>query len=101
MENAMDAALAQLLNQQAKSSPKTKWPFIVTLAPGPSSQEVSALTALGFEVDNTFEAISAVSGKMTAAQALAVAALDNVVRVEFDGEMHALRTRQPKRERKK
>ncbi len=96
MENAIDSELAQLLKQQVKTGPKTKWPFIVTLAPGQATQQgqgIDALTTLGFEVDHMFEAISAVSGKMTAAQALAAGALDSVVRVEYDGEMRALKTK--------
>lgn len=89
MENSIDLDLAALLKQQAKINPAAVWSFIVTVTPGANT---SLLAQNGFEVENTFETISASSGKMTAAQALALGALDQVVRVEFDGEVRALKS---------
>ena len=75
------------LNRLAKAEPERLVPVIVTLKPG---ADTKALQAKGLRIKQQLPLISGVSGTLTARDALAVAGLDDVIAVEFDGQMHAL-----------
>lgn len=61
-------------------------PVIITLSDWGRRSE---LEALGMRVAFWFERISAAAGTVTAAQARAIAALDHVQSVDFDGEVRS------------
>ncbi|HEX2887101.1 hypothetical protein [Vineibacter terrae] len=86
MSRTLDPELESLLNDLAKAGSAQRIPFIVTVRSNVRAREV-----LPFRIDHEFDAISAASGKMTAAEALKLSVSDAVERVELDGEMHALR----------
>jgi hypothetical protein len=85
MSHTLDPELESLLQALARTDPSQRLPFIVTVKGHVRPQDV-----LSFEIDHHFEAISAASGKMTAAEALKLSTSDAVERVELDGEMQAL-----------
>jgi len=87
MPSKLDPALRARLDELARTDPDQLVPLIVTLTPG---ADASTLRAKGLRIEQQFPIISAVAGRMTARQALDLAALDDVVRVEYDGEMRAL-----------
>ena len=62
-------------------------PVIVTLAPG---TDPAVLDSTGIKVGRGMENIPAVAGSVAAEDVAKLAELTEVVRVEYDGEMHAL-----------
>jgi hypothetical protein len=62
-------------------------PVIVTLAPG---TDAAVLDSTGLKVGRGMENIPAVAGTVAADDVAKLAELSEVVRVEYDGEMHAL-----------
>jgi hypothetical protein len=62
-------------------------PVIVTLAPG---ADPATLESKGIIIRRIMENIPAIAGTVTGAAVSELAQLDEVERVELDGEMHAL-----------
>jgi hypothetical protein len=87
----IDLDLRESLEQLARTEPDTLLPFIVTVKPG---VRADVLAAKGLRVEHEFPITSAITGKMTVAAALALAGSPDVEKIEYDGEMHALRRRQ-------
>jgi hypothetical protein len=87
MAAKIDSDLRKWLDLMARTEPDKLFPFVVTVKP---ETHGSSLSAKGLRVDQEFPVISAVSGKMTAREALGLAADDEVTKIEYDGEMKAL-----------
>lgn len=62
-------------------------PVIVTFAPG---TDPAVLERTGMRINRVMENIPAAAGTVAGADITTLAALDEVQRVEYDGEMHAL-----------
>lgn len=80
------------LREAAQREPTLELPFIVILAPG-----ARAALALPFVPQTEVEAIRMVAGRMSAAQALALARVPGVESIEFDGTAQALAARPARR----
>ena len=87
MAAVIDSDLRKWLERMGRTEPDKLLPFVVTVKAG---AQASHLRAKGLRVDQEFSLISAVSGKMTASEALRLAADDQVTKIEHDGEMKAL-----------
>jgi len=92
MRESLSPELRDLLRVMASAHPGQAIPFIVTADPDCRIAEV-----MPCRIDNAFAIIHAVSARMTAAQALALAQHPQIARIEYDGQMHALaaQTRAP------
>ncbi len=79
----------ELQNQikSAQSDPQREIPVIVSLAAGAN---IEKLAQRGLKINRIFDAIEAVAGTLTAAEINALSKWDQVNRIEYDGEMHAL-----------
>ena len=82
MPAELAADLAIRLRSLAAQGVAEPLPFLVTLAPGAA--------ALPFKVETAVEAIRMAAGRMSAAQALALAQRGDIERIELDGQMQAL-----------
>lgn len=88
MTKSLSADLYQRLEAYRRDDPNARLQFVVTLRPGAG---VASVAGAGMRVDQQIAEPPLLLGTMTAKQALAVAQLDDVVRVELDeGGMHAL-----------
>lgn len=87
MSIKIDSELSQHLQEALSAEPQREIPVIVTLSEG---ADIAELERRGLKVHRRFESILAVSGTMTAAAVSQVAALDSVVRIEYDGKAWAL-----------
>jgi hypothetical protein len=87
MMNKLDDKLQSKLKKAAKNDPEKLFAFIVTYA---TDAKIKSLTDAGLKIENRFEVINAVSGKMTAKQALKLARRKDIERIELDGEVRAL-----------
>ncbi|MDX2300067.1 MAG: hypothetical protein NW204_10105 [Xanthomonadaceae bacterium] len=85
MRETLTPELRQLLQTMAQAHATQAIPFIVT-----ADADCRIAEVVPFPIDNAFEIIHAVSGRMTAAQALALAQHPQIERIEYDGQMHAL-----------
>jgi len=83
---ANDELLRQL-EQAQQTNPQLEIPVIVTTTSG---ADPAILAQKGLKIHHTFESISAVSGKIVAAEVSGLAQLDQVKRIEYDGEVFAL-----------
>lgn len=72
---------------EADAEPDVQIPVIVTLSAG---ADPTTLEQQGFSVQRVFENIPAVAGTLTVAGARALADVDQIETIEFDGEAHAL-----------
>lgn len=86
MSRTLDPELESLLQDLAKAASPQPLPFIVTVR-----KNVRPADVLPFKIDHFFEITSAASGKMTAVDALKLSTSDAIERIEFDGQMQALR----------
>jgi hypothetical protein len=77
----------ELATRLEEAEAQAAMPVIVTLKPG---AEVTELEHKGLKVRKVFESISAVAGTLTPAAAPGLAELEQVEKVEYDGEVHAL-----------
>jgi hypothetical protein len=89
MGDKLDDHLTKALAEAEESSAKSSVPVIVTLRP---DTDASSLKAEGLDIEHAFESISAVSGKIRLADLDRLEALDQVEKIEFDSQMHALNT---------
>jgi hypothetical protein len=76
--------LLQELKRARQSEPQREIPVIITLTDWAKRKE---LEAEGLRITHAFENISAVSGTLTPAEVEAVAQLEQVKIIEFDGEV--------------
>ena len=76
--------LLRELKRAEQTDPQQELPVIVTTAGQVNRAE---LEEKGLRITHVFEFISAVSGTLTPAEAQALAQLDQVERIEFDGEV--------------
>ena len=90
MADTLAASLRQRLESLDREDPEKRLQFIVTLQPNASSARVASE---GMTIDQRIPEPPLLLGSMTPKQALAVARLDTVARVEEDtGGVHALDT---------
>ena len=90
MAETLTANLQRRLESLVREDPDRRLQFIVTLRPGASSARVASE---GMTIDQQIPEPPLLLGAMTPKQALAVARLDTVARVEEDtGGVHALGT---------
>jgi hypothetical protein len=82
----IDSDLQARLQAAREREPEREIPVIVTIVPG---SDLDLLTQSGLVIERAFELISAVSGTTHAADVQRLAQLDVVVRVEYDGPVHA------------
>lgn len=80
-------SLAQRLPAMTLDRPDDAIPVIVTVRPG---ADPAAMETRGLKVDRALESVSAVAGTVSAGDIEALAALDEVRAIEYDGEIHAL-----------
>lgn len=85
MPTPLDPSLESLLRRLVEVQPSIELPFIVTLVPGAQPNRV-----VPFVPTAEADLIRMVAGRMTARQALDLAANAQVETIEFDGEAHAL-----------
>lgn len=83
MSTKVNDELFRHLEEAEKVEPQREIPVIVTFTKG---TDLAALEQKGLKIQRTFENISGVSGTLTAAAIKEVARLDQVERIEFDGE---------------
>ncbi len=76
--------LMQELKRAEQTDPQREIPVIVTVN-GPINR--AELEENGLQITDVFDFISAVSGTLTPAEAQALAQLDQVKSIEFDGEV--------------
>jgi hypothetical protein len=90
MAEPIATSLRRRLEALSQDDPGKRLPFIVTLRPGASAASVASA---GMQIDQQIPEPPLLLGTMTPKQALAVARLDNVARVEEDtGGVHTLGT---------
>lgn len=87
MRAKLNNELLRHLEETEQRQPQREIPVIVTFRKG---ADISTLEEKGFNVQRTFESISAVSATLTPAQVREVAQLDSVVTIEYDGKVYAL-----------
>jgi hypothetical protein len=87
MAAKIDAELLEELERFEVTEPKRDIPVIVTLNDWAKRKE---LEEKGLRVEHSFENISAVSGTLKPADVKDVAKLEQVVSIEFDGEVTAI-----------
>jgi len=86
MPTKIDEALTAHMEHAAKEDPQKEISVILTVKEG---ADHTALEKKGLRIHHTFEAISAVAGTATLQEIETLAELDEVVSIEFDGEMRA------------
>lgn len=87
MSTKISEELSRQLKEVGESSSQKELPVIVTVK---DSSDLTALQKQGLKVHHTFDAINAVSGTLPAASVKALAQLDDVQQIEYDGETHTL-----------
>jgi hypothetical protein len=87
MSSKIDPQLLTQLNREARGNPAQTFPLIVTIQPG---TRADSLTHRGLRIERIFEEISAVSVSANLEAVRALAKLEQVERIEFDGQMHTL-----------
>lgn len=83
----INPSLVKELKAATKSNPQQEFPFIITLKPGASLSTLENR----IKVQRSFESIRAVASTMTLQKALQLAKLDAIERIEYDGEVRALK----------
>ena len=79
---------AELSRRLKEDKPGEKdLPVIVTIK---EDADLESLKTTGLKINHIYENINAVSGTLPASAVNSVAKLDDVERIEFDGEVHAL-----------
>jgi hypothetical protein len=90
MADTLTTDLRRQLEALSRSDPDKRLQFVVTLRPNASA---ASIAAEGMMIDQQIADPPLLLGTMTPKQALAVARLDNVVRIEHDaGGVHTLGT---------
>lgn len=87
----MSAKIGEELSQQLKAvkeSSEEELPVVITVRKG---ADLAALKEQGLKVEHTFDVINSVSGTLPAAAVKSVARLDEVQRIDYDGEVQALK----------
>jgi len=88
MSSKIDGELLKRLERAERIEPLQEIPVVVTLK---SSAAITSLEQKGLKVQNVYENISAVSGVVKAAQVKDLTQLDEVEKVEYDGQDWALK----------
>ena len=83
MSPKIDAMLAKAI----KEAQEERFPVIVTTRPGVRASE---LEEKGLALSQVIESISAICGTLSAGEVAAVAEMESVNTIEYDGQMHAL-----------
>lgn len=83
MTTKINAELSNECKRVAETEPQKEIPVIITVT---DWERRSELEAKGLQVSHSFEGILAVAGTLTCAEVEAIAQLDQVERIEFDGE---------------
>ena len=76
-----------MLEEAYAEAPEKEIPVIVTITAG---SDVETLARKGLKVQRVFENVPAVSGTLTATEVRELAEVEQVEKVEYDGEVHAL-----------
>ena len=84
MKAKISSDLLQECKRAKQTEPQQEIPVIITITDWARRSE---LEEKGLRVTHSFENISAVTGTLTCAEVDAVAQLDHVERIEFDGEV--------------
>lgn len=79
--------LAQKLKEVGQAAAQEELPVIVDIKEG---SDLAALKGKGLKIQHTYENINSVSGTLPAASVKALAQLDDVQQIDYDGETHAL-----------
>ena len=87
MSKKINARLLGVLKKAEREDPQREIPVIVTTT---SKVDPASLEQRGLKITHTFENIPAVSGTLAASKLKAVAELDQVESIEYDGEVRAL-----------
>ncbi len=87
MTGKLDEQLLIAIEDAENSEPTREFPVIVILHSG---ADQAALGEIGMKIIHSIDAISAVSGTLTATQVREVEILSEVESIEYDGSMHAL-----------
>ena len=87
MGKKLDEHLTRVLTEAENSSSEHLVPVIVSLKPG---TDTGSLREHGLEIEHAFENISAVSGKIRLADLVRLETLEQVEKIEFDSQMHAI-----------
>jgi hypothetical protein len=87
MSIKIDPELLRQIDAAKKTQTQQEIPVIVTITPG---ADLAPLEARGLKIERTFENISAVAGKLKWTEIDNIALLDQVERIEYDGQMQAL-----------
>jgi len=93
MSSKINAELKAECERVGQTEPQKEIPVVVTISDWSRRAE---LEHSGLRVNHSFENISAVAGTLPCDKVKAVAELDHVERVEFDGEVRAIRVEDPK-----
>lgn len=81
------------VEEAQKTNPERRIPVIVTFEPGSGSgSDVSSLESEGLHVDQPLAAINAVSGTIPASHVTKLAQHPGIMKIEYDGEVRALKT---------
>ncbi len=86
MATKMSQELLERVQESAATDPESEIPVIVTVKAG---ADVASLEQQGMKVKRVFSAISAASGTIPAQTAQALEGLDEVEKIEYDGQMYA------------
>jgi tripartite-type tricarboxylate transporter receptor subunit TctC len=87
MSAKISEELAKRLEEAEAAEADREIPVIVTIAAG---SDLEVLKRKGLKVERVFENVPAVAGTLGAADVQALAEADQVEKVEYNGEVHAL-----------
>ncbi|MDQ5843679.1 MAG: protease inhibitor I9 family protein [Acidobacteriota bacterium] len=85
MSGKINAELSQRLKQDEPTGKEV--PVIITVK---ENADLDSLKKNGLKINHIYQNINAVSGTLPASAVKSIAKLDEVERIEFDGEVHAL-----------
>jgi CheY-like chemotaxis protein len=85
MSGKINAELTRRLKEDEPS--ENEVPVIITVK---ENADLDSLKKTGLKINHIYQNINAVSGTLPASAVNSVAKLDDVERIEFDGEVHAL-----------
>jgi hypothetical protein len=93
MSEKINSELQAECENASQTEPHKQIPVIVTVNDWSRRAE---LEQSGLRVSNAFEIINAIAGTLTCDQVKALAELDQVQKIEFDGEVRAIRVEDEK-----
>lgn len=87
MASKVDSTLQEQIDAAKRDDSHLPIPVIVTVEPG---TDLAILGKSGLHIERTIESISAICGTIEAEQVEAVAKLDQVSLIEYDGQVQAV-----------